>query len=55
MLAAPVHLFFHMRGVYRTSVVGTIVRMGLLFVGSIIGGILIFLGLLWVGLSGMGT
>jgi len=55
LLAAPVHLFFHMRGVYRTSVVGTLVRMGLLFIGSTIGGALIFLGLLMVGLSSMGA
>ncbi len=55
MLAAPVHLFIHMRGVYATSVFGTLVRMALLFVGSAIGAMLIFLGLLWVGLSGMGA
>jgi hypothetical protein len=54
LLAAPVHLFFHMRGVYRTGVFGTLLRMGMLFVGSVVGGGLIFLGLLWVGLSGMG-
>jgi hypothetical protein len=44
-----------MRGVYRTSVVGTLVRMGFLFIGSMIGGALIFVGLLLVGLSSMGT
>jgi len=55
LLAAPVHLFFHMRGVYRTSVIGTLLRMGLLFIGSTIGGGLIFVGLLLVGLSSMGT
>jgi hypothetical protein len=52
--AAPAHLFFHMRGVYKTSILGTLLRMWLLFCGSLIGGTLIFLGLLWVGLSGMG-
>jgi hypothetical protein len=55
LLAAPVHLFFHMRGVYRTGVIGTLLRMGLLFIGSAIGGALIFVGLLLVGLSSMGT
>jgi hypothetical protein len=55
LLAAPVHLFFHMRGVYRTSVIGTLLRMGMLFIGSVIGGSLIFLGLLMVGLSSMGA
>ena len=51
---APVHLFFHMRGVYGTSVLGTLLRMFLLFVGSSVGVGLIIVGLLWVGLSGMG-
>ena len=31
-LAMPVHLFAHMRGVYRTSIFGTLLRMALLFV-----------------------
>jgi hypothetical protein len=31
---SPVHLFVHMRGAYRISVIGTLVRMSLLFVGS---------------------
>ncbi len=53
LFAAPVHLFFHMRGVYETSILGTLGRMFLLFVLSFIGAQLIFLGLLWVGLSGM--
>jgi len=48
LLAAPVHLFFHMRGVYRTSIFGTLVRMAVLFIGSLIGAIAILLGLLWV-------
>ncbi len=55
LLAAPVHLFIHMRGVYGTGIFGTLVRMALLFIGSAIGAMLIFLGLLWVGLSGMGS
>lgn len=54
IFAAPVHLFFHMRGVYGASILGTLVRMTLLAIGSSLGGLLIFLGLLWVGLSGMG-
>jgi hypothetical protein len=51
--AAPVHLLVHMRGVYGTSVLGTLARMVLLAMGSFLGGLMIFLGLLWVGLSGM--
>jgi len=53
--AAPVHLFVHMRGVYRTSVIGTLLRMAFLFVGSVIVGGVLFLGLLLVGLNGMGA
>ena len=50
---APIHLFAHMRGVYATSVIGTLARMAFLFVGSLIIGTVIMMGLLLVGLSGM--
>jgi hypothetical protein len=53
--AAPVHLFFHMRGVYRTSVLATLVRMALLFLGSSVGVAFIITGLIAVGLNGMGS
>ena len=53
LLAAPAHLFFHMRGVYRTSIFGALARMAFLFVGSLIGVVLIILGLVAVGLSAM--
>jgi hypothetical protein len=55
LLAAPVHLFIHMRGVYGTSVLGTLARMFVIFCGSLFGVTLISLGLLWVGLNGMGV
>jgi hypothetical protein len=55
LAAAPVHLFFHMRGVYGTSILGTLLRMFLLFVGALAGVCLIILGLLWVGLNGMAS
>jgi hypothetical protein len=51
LLAAPVHLFAHMRGVYQTSVFGTLFRMFLLFIGSAVGTTFIVLGLFWVALS----
>ena len=54
LLAAPIHLFRHMRGVYGTTVSGTLVRMGLLFAGSVVGFGLIVTALLAVGLYGMG-
>jgi hypothetical protein len=34
LFLSPVHLFVHMRGAYRISVVGTLIRMFLLFIGS---------------------
>jgi len=53
-IGAPVHLFVHMRGVYKTSIIGTLLRMLLLAVGSLFGAILIVLGLVLMGLNGMG-
>jgi hypothetical protein len=55
LVAAPIHLFVHMRGVYQTSVFGTLIRMFLLFVASATGVGFILFGLLWVGLNGMGA
>jgi hypothetical protein len=51
LLAAPAHLFVHMRGAYRTSVGGTLARMAALFAGSVLafGGLLAALFL--VGLA----
>ena len=51
-VAAPVHLFFHMRGVYGTSIVGTLARMAFLFLGSVIGFAFLITGLVFVGLAG---
>jgi hypothetical protein len=54
VLAAPVHLFVHMRGVYRTSIMGTLIRMFLLFVVSLAAFALLMVGLIWVGLALLG-
>ena len=51
LLAAPVHLFFHMRATYRASVLGALARMFLLFVGSTVAFGLLMAGLLLVGLA----
>ncbi len=51
LLAAPVHLFVHMRGVYRISIAGALTRMALLFVGSVAAFCLLILGLVLIGLS----
>jgi len=53
LLAAPVHLFAHLRGVYASSIAGTLIRMALLLVGSIVGFAFIVIGLIWVALSAM--
>ena len=53
MIAAPVHLFMHMRGVYQTSILGTLARMLFLAIGSIIGATLIVVSLVLIGLNGM--
>lgn len=53
-LAAPVHLFLHMRGVYGTGVAGTLLRMTLLFLGSFVGFVVLLMLLFLVGLSAMG-
>lgn len=55
LLAAPVHLFVHMRGVYGTSIPGTLIRMALLFIGSLIGFAALMVGLVMVALSAMGA
>ena len=55
LIPAPIHLFAHMRGVYRTSVLGTLVRMALLFVGSVMAAAMLVVGLIAVGLNGMGA
>lgn len=54
MLAAPVHLFVHMRGTYRVSVVGTLARMALLAVLSTIAFGVLMTGVAVLGISGLG-
>ncbi len=55
LVPAPLHLFAHMRGVYRTSVVGALTRMALLFIGSSLAVGVLIVGLIAVGLNGMGS
>jgi hypothetical protein len=54
-LAAPVHLFVHMRGVYRTSVLGTLIRMLLLFLLTSLAVAALFLGVFIIELNGVGV
>ncbi len=53
-LAAPVHLFVHMRGVYGSSIAGTLARMAVLAAGSAVGFTLLMMLLVLIGLNGMG-
>ncbi len=53
-LAAPVHLFAHMRGFYRTGVFSTLARMTLLAMISLVGFVILMLLLVLVGLNAMG-
>jgi len=48
---SPIHLFVHLRGTYRISVIGTLVRMFLLFIGSSIAFAVLIGGLVLVGLA----
>jgi hypothetical protein len=53
LLASPVHLFVHMRGVYRSSVLGTLFRMIILFTGSIFAFGFLMVALVFIGLAAM--
>ncbi len=55
VLTAPVHLFFHLRGVYGASVPGTLFRMLLLFIFSAVVIVLLLAGVVGLGLTGMGA
>jgi hypothetical protein len=48
---APVHLFVHIRGTYGISIIGALIRMFLLFIGSSIAFAFLIVGLLVVGLA----
>jgi hypothetical protein len=48
---APVHLFFHMRGTYRSGTVSTLLRMFVLFISSSVAFGLLVAGLFVIGLA----
>lgn len=54
LLLLPAHLFGHLRGVYRTSVVGTLLRMAVLFLATVVAAVTLLLVLAAVGLA-LGT
>ena len=49
----PIHLFFHMRGFYRASVPGTLVRMAFFYVGTSISYVLLLFVLVMFSLAAM--
>jgi Protein of unknown function (DUF3667) len=53
LFASPVHLFVHMRGVYGTSWLGTLIRMFILFVASSVAFAFLVMGLVLVGLAAL--
>jgi hypothetical protein len=54
LLIAPVHLFAHLKGTYGLGVLGTLWRMAVLFVGSLIVLVLALSGLVMIGLAEIG-
>jgi len=54
LLAAPVHLFAHLRGVYAVGVFGALWRMAVLFVGTCAVLLLALSGLVIIGLAEVG-
>jgi hypothetical protein len=54
LLAAPVHLFAHLRGVYAVGVFGALWRMAVLFVGTCAILLLALSGLMIIGLAEVG-
>jgi hypothetical protein len=55
LLASPVHLFVHMRGVYGSSVIGTLLRMSVLGFFSLLAFFLLMLALVFIGLNAMAS
>ncbi len=55
LLAAPIHLFVHLKGAYGLGVFGTLARMLVLFVGSVIGFAAALVGLVFIGLVETGA
>ena len=51
LILAPVHQFFHLRGVYRTSIIGTLFRLAILVTAATIAFALLMIPLVLVGLA----
>ena len=55
LLAAPVHLFVHLKGAYGLGVLSTLARMLVLVIGSLIGFAVALVGLVFIGLVETGA
>ena len=53
MFASPVHLFVHMRGTYKSSIFGTLLRMVLLFILSVLAFVALFTALIWTSMAAL--
>jgi hypothetical protein len=53
-LASPIHLFFHLRGTYGLGVFGALFRVMGLFLGSLVGFVIIMVCLVLIGLYEVG-
>ena len=53
LFASPVHLFVHMRGTYKSSILGTLLRMVLLFVLSVLAFVALFTALIWTSMAAL--
>ena len=51
--AMPVHLFAHMRGTYKSSIFGTLLRMIILASFSVVGFVALFMALLWSSVTAL--
>jgi hypothetical protein len=51
LLVLPIHLFAHLRGVYRSGIVATLLRMLLLFAGTLLASLALLAGLAGIGLQ----
>jgi hypothetical protein len=54
LLAAPAHLFVHLRGVYGVGIFGALWRMTVLFIGTVIAFFLALSALVMIGLATVG-
>ena len=50
---SPVHLFVHMRGTYKSSIFGTLLRMALLWFFTVLAFTALFVALIWTSMTAL--